>query len=89
LAPGFLFVMAFKEVNALARADMIEVEGQVMEPRSNGFFIVKLEHGMEVLAHLAGKLRQHYIRVIPGDRVTVELSPYDLTRGRICFRHRN
>lgn len=73
----------------MPHADMIEVEGSVVEPRSNGFFLVRLEHGIEVLAHLAGKLRQHYIRVIPGDRVTVELSPYDLTRGRITYRHRN
>jgi translation initiation factor IF-1 len=72
----------------VAHADMIEVEGEVMEPRSNGFFLVKLPHGAEVLAHVAGKLRQHWIRVIPGDRVTVELSPYDLTRGRITFRHK-
>ena len=72
----------------MAHADMIEVEGEVIEPRSNGFFLVKLAHGAEVLAHVAGKLRQHWIRVIPGDRVTVELSPYDLTRGRITFRHK-
>jgi translation initiation factor IF-1 len=67
---------------------MIEVEGEVLEPRSNGFFLVRLTQGHEVLAHLGGKLRQHFIRVIPGDRVTVELSPYDLTRGRITFRHK-
>lgn len=72
----------------LARADLIEAEGVVKEPRSNGFFLVKLEQGPEVLAHLAGKLRKHFIRVIPGDRVVVELSPYDLTRGIITFRHR-
>jgi translation initiation factor IF-1 len=72
----------------LPHADMIEVEGEVVEPRSNGFFIVRLEHGVEVLAHLGGKLRKHFIRVISGDRVTVELSPYDLTRGRITFRHK-
>lgn len=73
---------------SLAHADMIEVEGEVVEPRSNGFFLVRLFQGAEVLAHLGGKLRKHFIRVIPGDRVTVELSPYDLTRGRITFRHR-
>lgn len=67
---------------------MIEVEGEVLEPRSNGFFLVRLQMGSEVLAHLGGKLRKHFIRVIPGDRVTVELSPYDLKRGRITFRHR-
>lgn len=68
---------------------MIELEGVIVEPRSNGFFTVKLEQGAEVLAHLGGKLRRHFIRVVPGDRVTVELSPYDLTRGRIVFRHRH
>ncbi|MFZ5824522.1 MAG: translation initiation factor IF-1 [Bacillota bacterium] len=72
----------------LAHADMIEVEGEVIEPRSNGFFLVRLAHGSEVLAHIGGKLRKHFIRVIPGDRVTLELSPYDLKRGRITFRHR-
>lgn len=74
----------------MAHADMIEVEGQVIEPRSNGYFLVKLDHGgSEALVHIAGKLRKHFIRVIPGDRVTVELSPYDLTRGRITFRHKS
>lgn len=73
----------------MAHEDMIEVEGEVIEPRSNGFFLVRIAHGAEVLAHLGGKLRQHYIRVIPGDRVTVELSPYDLKRGRITFRHKS
>lgn len=73
----------------LPHSDMIEVEGEVLEPRSNGFFLVKLESGPEVLAHLGGKLRQHFIRVIPGDRVTLELSPYDLKRGRITFRHKS
>lgn len=68
---------------------MIEVEGTVIEPRSNGFFLVRLQQGPEVLAHLGGKLRKHHIRVIAGDRVTVELSPYDLSRGRITFRHRS
>lgn len=68
---------------------MIEVEGTVVEPRPNGFFLVKLTQGSQVLAHLGGKLRKNYIRVIAGDRVTVELSPYDLTRGRIVYRHRN
>lgn len=75
----------------MAKADMIEVEGVIMEPRSNGFFTVKLdmEPNPEVLAHLGGKLRRHYIRVVSGDRVTVELSPYDLTRGRIVYRYRS
>lgn len=68
---------------------MIEVEGAVLEPRSNGFFLVRLENGLEALVHLGGKLRKNFIRVIPGDRVTVELSPYDLKRGRITFRHKS
>lgn len=72
----------------MAHADMIEVEGEVLEPRSNGFFLVRLEQGAQVLAHIGGKLRKNFIRVIPGDRVTIELSPYDLTRGRITFRHK-
>ncbi len=75
----------------MSKSDMIEVEGIIMEPRSNGFFTVKLdlENEPEVIAHLGGKLRRHYIRVVSGDRVTVELSPYDLTRGRIVYRYRN
>ena len=75
----------------MARSDMIEVDGVIVEPRSNGFFTVRLdlENHPEVIAHLGGKLRRHYIRVVPGDRVTVELSPYDLTRGRIVYRYRN
>lgn len=73
----------------MAHADMIELEGRVVEPRSNGYFLVRLEQGSEVLAHIGGKLRKHFIRVIPGDRVTLELSPYDLTRGVITFRHRS
>ncbi|MGE5672670.1 MAG: translation initiation factor IF-1 [Mycobacterium leprae] len=73
----------------MAHVDMIEVEGEVLEPRSNGYFLVRLPHGAEALVHVAGKLRQNFIRVIPGDRVTVELSPYDLKRGRIIFRHKS
>lgn len=75
----------------MARSDMIEVEGVIVEPRSNGFFTVKLtlDNEPEVIAHLGGKLRRHFIRVVSGDRVTVELSPYDLTRGRIVYRYRN
>lgn len=73
----------------MSHEDMIEVEGTVVEPRSNGFFLVKITEGAEVLAHLGGKLRRHFIRVVPGDRVTLELSPYDLSRGRIVYRHRN
>jgi translation initiation factor IF-1 len=68
--------------------DAITVDGRVKEALPNAMFMVELENGHSVLSHLAGKMRTNYIRVLPGDRVTVELSPYDLTRGRITFRHR-
>ena len=70
------------------KKDAIEVDGVVIDARPNATFVVKLEHGHEVVAHIAGKLRIHNIRVIKGDRVSVELSPYDLTRGRIRMRYR-
>jgi len=70
------------------KKDVIEVQGTVAEPLPNGMFRVELENGHTVLAHVSGKIRMHFIRVTPGDRVTVELSPYDLTRGRITYRHR-
>ena len=65
---------------------MIEVEGTVVEPLPNAMFRVELENGHRVLAHISGKMRMHYIRILPGDRVKVELSPYDLTRGRVVYR---
>jgi len=68
--------------------DAITVDGRVVDALPNAMFTVELENGHTVLGHLAGKMRKHYIRVLRGDRVTVELSPYDLTRGRITFRHR-
>jgi translation initiation factor IF-1 len=68
--------------------DAITVDGRVVEALPNAMFTVELESGHSVLGHLAGRLRKNYIRVLPGDRVVVELSPYDLTRGRITFRHR-
>ena len=67
---------------------MIEVEGTVTEPLPNAMFRVELENGHKVLAHISGKMRMHFIRILPGDRVTVELSPYDLSRGRITYRKR-
>ena len=70
----------------MPKEEPIEVEGTVVEALSNATFRVKIEEGHEVLAHLGGKLRMHYIRILPGDRVKVELSPYDLARGRITFR---
>jgi translation initiation factor IF-1 len=70
----------------LAKEDAIEVEGTVKEPLPNAMFKVMLEKGHEVLAHISGKMRMHFIRILPGDKVKVELSPYDLTRGRITYR---
>jgi len=68
------------------RDDAIEMEGTVIEPLPNAMFRVELENGHKVLAHISGKMRMHYIRILPGDKVIVELSPYDLTRGRITYR---
>jgi translation initiation factor IF-1 len=68
--------------------DAISIDGEIVDALSNGVFKVKLQTGHEVQAHLAGKMRKNFIRVLRGDRVTVELSPYDLTRGRITFRQR-
>jgi len=68
------------------REDAIEVEGTVVEPLPNAMFRVELENGHKVLAHVSGKMRMNFIRILPGDRVKVELSPYDLTRGRITYR---
>ncbi|MDH5767252.1 MAG: translation initiation factor IF-1 [Gammaproteobacteria bacterium] len=70
----------------MAKEEAIEVEGQVIEPLPNAMFRVELENGHRVLAHISGKMRMHYIRILPGDKVVVELSPYDLTRGRIIYR---
>ncbi len=72
----------------MAKKDVIEVEGKVTEPLPNAMFRVELDSGHEVLAHISGKLRMHYIRISPGDKVRIELSPYDLTRGRITYRLR-
>ncbi len=70
----------------MARKDTIEVEGVVVEALPNAMFRVELANGHKVLAHISGKIRVHYIRVLPGDKVLIELSPYDLTRGRITYR---
>lgn len=69
--------------------DGIEVNGEVVESLPNAFFRVKLENNHTVLAHISGKMRKYYIRILPGDKVKVELSPYDLTRGRITWREKN
>jgi len=70
----------------LAKEDVLEVEGTVVESLPNAMFQVELENGNRILAHISGKLRMNFIRILPGDKVTVELSPYDLTRGRITWR---
>jgi translation initiation factor IF-1 len=70
----------------LSKDDVIEVEGIVVEALPNAMFQVELENGHKVLAHISGKLRMNFIRILPGDKVTLELSPYDLTRGRITWR---
>lgn len=72
----------------MSREDIIEVEGTVTEALPNAMFKVKLENGHEILAHISGKLRMNFIRILPGDKVTIELSPYDLTRGRITWRNK-
>lgn len=72
----------------VAKDDVIEVEGTVIEPLPNAMFRVELENGHKILAHVSGKIRMHFIRILPGDKVTVELSPYDLTRGRITYRYK-
>ena len=71
-----------------SKESTIQVEGMIVEPLPNTMFRVELENGHVVLGHISGKMRKHYIRILPGDKVTVELSPYDLTRGRITYRHR-
>jgi translation initiation factor IF-1 len=70
----------------MAKEEPIEVEGTVVETLPNAMFRVELENGHRVLAHISGKMRMHFIKILPGDRVTIELSPYDLTRGRITYR---
>ena len=69
-------------------SDAIELEGEVIEPLPNTMFKVRLENGHEVLAHISGKMRMYNIRILPGDKVVVELSPYDLTKGRITYRYK-
>ncbi len=66
----------------------VEVEGTVIEPLPNAMFKVELANGHKILAHISGKMRMHYIRILPGDKVVVEISPYDLTRGRIVYRYK-
>jgi translation initiation factor IF-1 len=73
----------------MAKEEAIEVEGTIIEPLPNAMFRVELDNGHKVLAHISGKMRMHFIKILPGDRVTIELSPYDLSRGRVTFRAKN
>jgi translation initiation factor IF-1 len=70
----------------LAREDVLRLEAKVVEARPNAMFLCELENGHRILAHVSGKMRMHWIRILPGDKVTVEMSPYDLTKGRIVYR---
>jgi translation initiation factor IF-1 len=72
----------------MSKEDVIQVEGTVIEPLPNAMFRVEIENGHLVLAHISGKMRKHFIRILPGDKVAVELSPYDLSRGRITYRYK-
>ncbi|MCF7908814.1 MAG: translation initiation factor IF-1 [Candidatus Omnitrophica bacterium] len=72
----------------MAKEDLIEVEGEIVETLPNAMFRVKIDNGHVALAHVSGKMRMHFIRILPGDRVKLELSPYDLSRGRITYRHK-
>ena len=72
----------------MPKEEAIQVEGRVLETLPNAMFRVELENGHKVLAHISGKMRMHFIKILPGDKVTIELSPYDLTRGRITFREK-
>ena len=72
----------------MPKEESIQVEGKIIEPLPNAMFRVELDNGHKVLAHISGKMRMHYIKILPGDKVKIELSPYDLARGRIVFRER-
>lgn len=72
----------------MSKEDMMEMEGEVVEVLPNAMFKVKLENGHEVLAHISGRMRKHFIRILTGDKVTLEMTPYDLSKGRIVYRHK-
>ena len=72
----------------MSKADVIEIEGVVVEKLPNAMFQVELENGHKILAHISGKMRMNFIRILPGDKVTIEMSPYDLTKGRIIYRYK-
>lgn len=77
-----------KGENKLAKEESIEIEGVILEALPNAQFRVRLENGLEVFAHLSGKIRMHYIRILPGDKVKVQISPYDISKGRITYRYK-
>lgn len=77
-----------KKSNLSSTKEVIEVEGTVLETLPNAMFRVELENGHVILAHISGKMRMHYIKILPGDRVTIEMTPYDLTKGRVVYRHK-
>ena len=79
-------MVAYQCANTMSKEDVIEMQGEVVENLPNATFRVKLENNHVVLGHISGKMRMHYIRILPGDKVTVQLTPYDLTKGRIVFR---
>ena len=83
---GCRFIRIREKGRYLAKQDVIELEGTVLEALPNAMFKVELENGHQILAHISGKMRMHYIKILPGDKVTVELSVYDLSRGRITYR---
>jgi translation initiation factor IF-1 len=85
----YLYQKKQQRRETLAKQDLIEMEGTVTESLPNAMFRVDLDNGFNVLAHISGKIRRNYIKILPGDRVKVELTPYDLTKGRITYRLRN
>jgi translation initiation factor IF-1 len=82
----YLVNIELEDTNNLSKQDLIEMEGTVTESLPNAMFRVDLDNGFNVLAHISGKIRRNYIKILPGDRVKVELTPYDLTKGRITYR---
>lgn len=84
-----IFCEFLEVINRLSKQDLIEMEGTVTESLPNAMFRVDLDNGFNVLAHISGKIRRNYIKILPGDRVKVELTPYDLTKGRITYRLKN
>jgi len=86
--PGLAKAKNKAKESSSAKEEGIQVEGTVLEPLPNAMFNVELDNGHKVLAHISGKMRMHYIRILPGDRVLIELSPYDLTRGRVVYRYK-